>query len=314
MNPGLAGQVRGPQPGAEQGPPPELPQLLLLRQFETALLELFAQGKVGGTTHTCLGQEIAPVLVSANLAEADFVFSNHRGHGHYLARYGDVHGLLAEILGREGAPCNGVGGSQHIYRPGYMSTGVQGASLPIALGVAASLKWDGSSAIACAYIGDGTFGEGTVYEALNLASLWQVPLLVVVENNGIAQSTPTTAHMAGTVAARAAAFGVRYSCVQSTDIGTARELVARTVASVRDEQCPSVIEFLAPRLGPHSKGDDTRPAHIMQAAHEADWAPVFESWWPDAFRAAARRQELAVKNAVGDVLDRPLSQWAVPLA
>ncbi|MEU9835849.1 thiamine pyrophosphate-dependent enzyme, partial [Streptosporangium sp. NPDC048047] len=158
-----------------QGPPvawslpvdEDLRLLLLIRHFELALLRLFEAGELSGTTHTCLGQEYIPVALSRLLREDDFVLSNHRGHGHFLARYAEPYGLLAEIMGREGALCAGVGGSQHVYHRRFLSTGVQGESLPVAAGVALALR--GSGALACAYIGDGTWGEGAVYEALNMA-------------------------------------------------------------------------------------------------------------------------------------------------
>jgi len=121
-------------------PDDELELLLLIRHFELELLDLYGRGELNGTTHTCLGQEYVPVAVSGLLRDGDFILSNHRGHGHYLARYRDPHGLLAEIMGRDGAICEGVGGSQHIRREGYLSTGVQGESLPVAAGIALHLK------------------------------------------------------------------------------------------------------------------------------------------------------------------------------
>lgn len=181
----------------------DLGLLLLIRHLELALLRLFAAGQVGGTVHTCLGQEHVPVALAA-LVAGGMVFSNHRGHGHYLAHTGDPQGLLAEILGREGAPCHGVGGSQHLRSGGFRSTGVQGQNLPVAVGAALHAARNSADGLATVYIGDGTFGEGAVYEALNLAALWQVPLLVVAENNGIAQSTPVERAMAGTIAGRLA--------------------------------------------------------------------------------------------------------------
>src|SRR5439155_21578707 len=166
----------------------DLELLLLIRHFETRLLELFAEGKLNGTTHACLGQEYVPVAVRRLLADDDYVFSNHRGHGHYLARFADSHGLLADIIGRHGAVLHGVGGSQHIFRDTYLSTGVQGESLPVAVGVALHLKKEGRGRLAAAFIGDGTWGEGAVYEALNMAQLWRVPLRVLGVKEGIAQS------------------------------------------------------------------------------------------------------------------------------
>lgn len=157
----------------------DLKLLLLIRHFELKLLTLFEQGALNGTTHTCIGQEYVPVALRTLVTSRDFVFSNHRGHGHYLARYQDPHGLLAEIMGREGAICRGTGGSQHILRDAYLSTGVQGQSMPVAAGMALHLQRTEPGALACVYIGDGTWGEGAVYEALNLAALWRLPLLAL---------------------------------------------------------------------------------------------------------------------------------------
>ncbi|MEU0560536.1 thiamine pyrophosphate-dependent dehydrogenase E1 component subunit alpha [Dactylosporangium sp. NPDC006015] len=281
---------------------PDRAAMLLIRHFETALLDLFARGELSGTTHTCLGQEYVPVAVSGLLGPDDHVLSNHRGHGHYLARFDDPEGLLAEIMGRAGAVCHGVGGSQHIHRRGYLSTGVQGESLPVAAGLALHLRRHRQGALACAYIGDGTWGEGAVYEALNIAALWRLPLLVVVEHNGIAQSTPTGHAMAGTVAGRAAAFGLAHTLVTATDPARIRAELAPFVAGVRDG-APLIVEFRTPRLGPHSKGDDTRPAD--QVAALADWYPAVAAAAPDLDRAQRDR----VARVVAEVSARPPAEW-----
>jgi pyruvate dehydrogenase E1 component alpha subunit len=203
----------------------DLELMLSIRHFELTLLDLFALGKITGTTHTCLGQEYIPVALRTEIDHDDYVFSNHRGHGHYLARFGDRHGLLAEIMGREGAVCNGVGGSQHILRDRYLSTGVQGESVPVAVGAALHLKHTEPGQIAVVHIGDGTWGKGAVYEGLNMAALWHLPLVLVVEHNGIAQSTPTTAHLAGSIEGRARAFGIEHQLVTGNDLAAIRALL-----------------------------------------------------------------------------------------
>ena len=283
----------------------DLESMLVIRHFELAVLDLYAGGEISGTTHTCLGQEYIPVAVSGLLREEDHVFSNHRGHGHYLARYHDVDGLLAEILGREGAICSGVGGSQHIHRPGYLSTGVQGESLPVATGVALHLKRTAPGALACVYIGDGTWGEGAVYESLNLASLWRLPLLVVVENNGIAQSTPTTSALAGTIAGRVQGFGLPHLAVAATDIGEIRAALAEGIEAVRGGQ-PLVVEFATHRVGPHSKGDDSRDEQALAFARAHDWYEHRESDGFDEADAAARAY---VADVIEQVRARPLARW-----
>ncbi|WP_327692526.1 thiamine pyrophosphate-dependent dehydrogenase E1 component subunit alpha [Streptomyces sp. NBC_00459] len=287
----------------------DLELLLLIRHFERKLLELFEAGQLNGTTHTCLGQEYIPVALRTLLAEADYVFSNHRGHGHYLARFNDPHGLLAEIMGREGAVCQGVGGSQHILRGRYLSTGVQGESMPVAVGTALHLKREGSNNLAAVFLGDGTWGEGSVYEALNMASLWQVPLLVLVENNGIAQSTPTGVQLAGSIAGRAAAFGVRHQLVRTQDLDEIRAELGPAVTRVRDTAEPLVVEFLTQRLGPHSKGDDTRPAEEVDLAAERDWYRRYAAEIPDRLGLCDIRQREFVEQVVKEVAARPLSTW-----
>ncbi|WP_031162972.1 thiamine pyrophosphate-dependent dehydrogenase E1 component subunit alpha [Streptosporangium roseum] len=286
----------------------DLELLLQVRHFELKLLELYGRGELNGTTHTCLGQEYVPVALRPLLGPDDHVFSNHRGHGHYLSTFRDPHGLLAEIMGREGAVCGGVGGSQHIHRDRYMSTGVQGESLPVAAGVALHLKRTEPGTLACVYIGDGTWGEGAVYEALNLAALWELPLLVVVENNGIAQSTPTASQMAGSVGGRAAAFGIRHHLVVSADVNEIRAVLAPLVAEVRQAR-PLVVEFVTHRLGPHSKGDDIRPAGAVQAARDNDWYGRYAHDHPDQFHRLDGLVRAEIQAIADEVAARPPSRW-----
>ena len=286
----------------------DLDLLLMIRNFELALLDLFAKGELNGTTHTCLGQEYVPVAL-APLLRNDFVFSNHRGHGHYLARFADPAGLLAEIMGREGAVCAGVGGSQHIYRDGYLSTGVQGQSLPVAVGVALHFKRTGQHRVAVAHVGDGTWGEGAVYEALNMATLWRVPLLVVVEHNGIAQSTPTEAQLAGTIADRARAFGLAHHEVRTADVDAIRAELSPVVTRVRHHHEPAVVEFHTIRLGPHSKGDDTRSAAELAELRDREWSAVYSRCFPDQYAAADALAHERIADLVADVSARPPSTW-----
>lgn len=289
----------------------DLRSLLLIRHFEQALLRLFAAGELQGTVHTCLGQEYVPVALQPLLRE-DFVLSNHRGHGHYLARYEDPGGLLAEILGREGAVCGGVGGSQHVHRDRFLSTGVQGESLPVGCGVALRAKRRGRSEIVVVHIGDGTWGEGAVYEALNIAALWRLPILVVVEHNGIAQSTPTEVQMAGTIAGRAAAFGIEHLRVDSIDVNEIRRVLDEPVGRVRDESRPLVVEFRTHRVGPHSKGDDTRPSEVAGHARRNDWYRLYPASAPDQFRESDRDRSRLVERLVREVMARPLAGWEAP--
>jgi acetoin:2,6-dichlorophenolindophenol oxidoreductase subunit alpha len=305
------GETETAPPSASRGVLSELADedlklALLIRNFERKLLDLFEQGQLNGTTHTCLGQEYVPVALRPLLNLEDFVFSNHRGHGHYLARYGDPRGLLAEIMGRTGAVCGGVGGSQHILRDRYLSTGVQGQSLPVATGMALALKRSSPGHLACAYVGDGTWGEGAVYEALNIAQLWRVPLVVTVENNGIAQSTATEVQMAGTIEGRCKGFDIRYERIESADINDIRYRLKPLFQSVRKFVHPLVIEFRTSRLGPHSKGDDTRPAEELEAVRQHDWCLRYSTEFPEQFARCDDEMRAQVDQVADEVAALPL--------
>jgi acetoin:2,6-dichlorophenolindophenol oxidoreductase subunit alpha len=289
--------------------PADLDLMLLIRHFELALLNLFDAGELFGTTHTCLGQEYIPVALRPLLGGDDYVLSNHRGHGHYLARFADPHGLLAEIMGREGAVCRGVGGSQHILRGRYLSTGVQGQSAAVAVGTALHLRRSGSDGLSAVYVGDGTWGEGVLYEALNMARLWQLPLLVIVEHNGIAQSTPTWQQMAGTVAGRAAAFEVEHTRITSLDVNEIRAVLAPIVSNLRSQHRPVVVEFATHRVGPHSKGDDTRDTRVIAHARANDWYRLYPARFPDGFAEHDDRARLRIAEVVAEVRDRPPATW-----
>ncbi len=289
--------------------PATLEKLLLIRHFEELLLSYFQAGKLNGTTHTCLGQEYIPAAVMPLLRDADFVFSNHRGHGHYLARFDDPQGLLAEIMGREGAVCHGVGGSQHIRRSRYFSTGVQGESLPVAVGAALQLKREGQGALAMPFIGDGTWGQGAVYEALNMAALWRVPLAVIVENNHIAQSTPRALNLAGTIEGRVRAFGIEYLRCTGHDVEALRRQISPALARVRDSSNPLVIEFETERLGSHSKGDDTRDAAHLEDLRLRSWHAHYQAAFPKLFTEADARVRRRLDAVVEKLENAPPSRW-----
>ena len=188
----------------------EFEKAILIRRCEERLLELYNEGKLNGTVHTCIGQEFSGVAISKFLLPQDFVVSNHRGHGHYISRTGDLSGFFAELMGKIGGCSGGIGGSQHFYNKNYLSNGIQGGMTPIAAGVGLANKIKNKNAVAVAYIGDGTLGEGVFYETLNLASLWKIPIIFVLEINGIAQTTNNKQSISGSVEGRAKAFGIRH--------------------------------------------------------------------------------------------------------
>jgi TPP-dependent pyruvate/acetoin dehydrogenase alpha subunit len=243
---------------------------VLIRKFETRLLELFSAGKLFGTTHTYVGQEATAVSSITQLNDRDIVFSNHRCHGHYLVRNDDPEGLLAEIMGKEHGVCSGRGGSQHLCRGNFFSNGIQGGYLPNALGMAFAEKYHDSGTIVVAFIGDGTLGEGAVYETLNLASLWQVPLLIVVENNRYAQTTPIERNLAGSIVKRVEAFDILVDEIESNDVAELYPIFGAAIDYVRNNSKPFVQVVHTYRLNAHSKGDDFRDVEEIDRWRKKD--------------------------------------------
>jgi pyruvate dehydrogenase E1 component alpha subunit len=213
-------------------------------------------------------------------------------------------------MGREGAVCHGVGGSQHVYRQrSFLSTGVQGESLAVAAGVAFHFKRYGRTEVALVYVGDGTWGEGIVYESLNLAALWQLPLVVVVENNRIAQSTPITMQMAGSIEGRVRAFGIEYERVSISDINAIRQHLAVQFERSRHRRSPLVIEFETFRLGPHSKGDDTRTHAQIEDVRRRDVVTRYAAHFPEQHAEAQASVDREMDAVVKDLLGRGPSTW-----
>lgn len=243
---------------------------MLIRKTEELLLRLFSQGLLSGTTHTCLGQEICAMSVVRALSHPkDVVLSNHRNHGHFLTYSGDFAGLIGEIMGRASGVCGGIGGSQHIAFRRFHSNGVQGGMTGIGVGEALALQRRNEDGIVAIIVGDGTLGQGLLYESLNLASVWGVPALFVVENNGIAQTTPTAATVGGSIEGRGKAFGLDTWQLDDSEPGF-MERAETVVNEVRLRRKPGFLVIETRRLGPHSKGDDMRAPADLSAIRARD--------------------------------------------
>jgi TPP-dependent pyruvate/acetoin dehydrogenase alpha subunit len=232
--------------------------MLLIRRFEERLLDEFSAGRLVGTTHAYIGQEADAAGIFSELSPEDVIFSNHRCHGHFLAYGGDLYRLAAELMGKATGLVGGRGGSQHIQWKNFYSNGIQGGIVPVATGMALAEKASGSGNIVVAFLGDGTLGEGVVYESLNIASLWSLPILFVVENNRYAQTTPISLALAGSIPARFSAFGIETWERDTSDVREIAQAAGEAIKYVRGSIRPAGLILHTYRFAAHSKGDDVR--------------------------------------------------------
>lgn len=237
-----------------------LRKAVLVRKFEQKLLDLFSEGKLNGTVHTCVGQELIPVVIADYVTPDDMVFSNHRGHGHFIAHCGREAELMQEILGRRDGVSSGIGGSQHLRADNFLSNGIQGGLAPVAAGHA----FANTNGISVCYVGDGTLGEGQFYEALVLSGIFSSQVMYVIENNGYAQSTKTSSIIKGGLKARFEGFGLSYYCADVWDLDNLSSVVQKAVDNTRKGN-PTILEVDCYRLNSHSKGDDNRFEEEIEA-------------------------------------------------
>lgn len=227
-----------------------------IRAFEEQTTKLFAEGAVKGTAHSYIGQEAVAAAVSANLREDDYMASNHRGHGHCIAKGADLNLMVAELMGRENGYCGGLGGSMHIadLSLGILgANGVVGATMPLATGAALTVKLRGGDQVVVAFFGDGASNQGTFHECANLASIWKLPILFICENNQYALTTSyrdTTS--AKQISDRAVGYAMPGVTIDGNDAGEVYAVVGEAVERARAGEGPSLIECMTYRWGQHS--------------------------------------------------------------
>jgi 2-oxoisovalerate dehydrogenase E1 component len=276
---------------------------LTIRTVEEKFLSLFSEGKLNGTVHTCVGQEFSALAFAGQLQKKDFVFSNHRCHGHYIAFTGDVRGLLAELLGKASGTCGGIGSSQHLCNSNFFSNGIQGGIVPVAAGYALANKLKKNGAIGCVFIGDGTLGEGVLYETMNIISKWEIPLLIVCENNFYAQSTHQSINLAGDILQRAAAFGIRTGSGTTDEPELLMEQAAEAISFVRDQSKPLFFLVETYRLNPHSKGDDNREMEEIALYRQKDFLEIFRNEEPAYNETYQKEISSEVNNWVEEIIE-----------
>lgn len=299
-------------------------EAILIRLVEQKFIDLFSQGKMNGTVHTCVGQEFSAAAVAGQLTELDWVTSNHRCHGHFISKTKNWQGLIDELMGLDSGVCRGVGSSQHLYANGFMSNGPQAALVPVATGIALHNKINGLSGIAVSFIGEGTLGEGVLYEALNLAALYQVPQLVVCENNFYSQSTPQECGVAGVLIDRPKAFGIKTFDANTWDVAGLYSVAKEAIEYVRAGN-PAFLVIRTYRLNPHSKGDDNRNPEEISFFKDRDILNnlLKEKVWEDFSTEIARNIEthitaasnkfLEFKDYVKDQLPRKITAKLLPV-
>jgi acetoin:2,6-dichlorophenolindophenol oxidoreductase subunit alpha len=281
--------------------------MLLIRRFEEHLLDLFETGQLVGTTHCYIGQEANAAGVINHLDDRDVIFSNHRCHGHFLAYADDPQILAAELMGRASGVVAGRGGSQHICHHNFYTNGVQGGIVPAATGMALAEKVKGTGAVTVVFIGDGTLGQGVVYESLNMASLWSAPILFVVENNRWAQSTPVERELAGDMVRRGEAFGIDAGQIDSTDAEALYEHFAHIIDKVRTTSRPHFEVIHTYRLCHHSKSDDMRPEDEIARFRGDEPLPKLRARLDEeTAKAIEARVQIRVEQAFANAAAAPL--------
>jgi 2-oxoisovalerate dehydrogenase E1 component len=271
---------------------------LRIRKVEEKFLELFSHGKLNGTVHTCVGQELSALAFAGQLKKKDFVFSNHRCHGHYIAFTGDTYGLLAELLGKKSGTCGGIGSSQHLCHNNFFSNGIQGGIVPVAAGYALGNKLKKNNSIGTVFIGDGTLGEGALYETMNIISKWNIPLLIVCENNFYAQSTPQSINLAGDILSRPAAFGIKTFKGNTWNPDSLFQDAREAIEYVREEGAPAFFLVDTYRLNAHSKGDDDRDIEELKSFQLKDFLNKFSTEEPEYFKMYMNVIDLEIDGMV----------------
>lgn len=234
-------------------------KMVLIRKFEMCASKLFAQNKLPGFLHLYVGEEAVATGVCSALEVTDYITSTHRGHGHLIAKGGDVKKMMAELFAKETGYCKGKGGSMHISDrdKGILgANGIVGAGIPIATGAAFASKYKGDGRVAVSFFGDGAANRGTFHEALNMAAAFKLPAVFVCENNLFAISVCARYHMAiSDISDRAAAYGMPGYSIDGNDVELVYETTKAAVERARRGEGPTLIECKTWRHRGHYEGD-----------------------------------------------------------
>jgi len=281
--------------------------MALIRAFETRVAELYRDGEIPGFVHTSLGQEAVAAGVGRSLQDDDYVATTHRGHGHCLARGMEVDSMMAELFARGAGICHGKGGSMHIADPrkGLLgANAIVGASLPLAVGAGMSSKHLKQGRVAVAFFGEGAVNQGAFHEAVNLAAIWDLPVVLVCENNIYAEfSDSRTLTRVPAVVDRCSAYGVEAQAVDGNDVVAVAALTAEAAARCRDGKGPFLIEAETYRWHGHYEGDSQpyKPEDEIDAWRERDPLEVSAARLTAGGEASAEELEQIRAAALAEV-------------
>jgi pyruvate dehydrogenase E1 component alpha subunit len=295
-------------------------QMLKIRLFEEAVNQLYLGAKMPGLAHLYIGQEAVAVGVCEALRKDDYITSTHRGHGHCLAKGANVDKMFAELLGKVDGYCRGKGGSMHIADQDTGNLGanaIVGGSAGIATGAAMSAKMRGSGQVAVCFFGEGALGQGLLYEVMNMASLWKLPVIYVCENNQYNEYTNYRETTAGEVTERAKAFGMAAETIDGQDIHLVHATSLRLAERARAGHGPAFLQCQTYRFHGHHVGDIDRAYYRPKKEEEewrsrrdpigllADWLQKSEMADRKLLEGIDNEIQTQVKNAVEFALNAP---------
>lgn len=288
--------------------------MLKIRKFETRAKELFAEGKIPGFVHLYLGEEAVGTGACANLKDDDYITSTHRGHGHIIAKGGNLDNMMAELFGRETGYCKGKGGSMHIAdaTKGILgANGIVGAGHNIAVGAGLAIQHKKSGQVCVCFFGDASTNQSTFHEALNLASVWKLPVVFICENNGYGISVSQARHQAITdVSVRASSYNVPGVTVDGNDVFAVYEAVGEAVSRARKGQGPTLIECKTYRYRGHFEGDMTvyRSQEELEEWLKKDPIPRVEKYLVE--NSIMTQKEIEDEYALVDGMVKKAEQFA----
>jgi pyruvate dehydrogenase E1 component alpha subunit len=285
-----------------------------IREFEERLHTEFATGEIPGFVHLYAGEEAIAAGVCAHLGDDDYIASTHRGHGHAIAKGCDVKAMMKEIYGKRGGLCKGKGGSMHIadLDVGMLgANGIVGGGPPLVCGVGLSAKVRGTRQVGISFTGDGGSNQGTFLESLNLAAVWHLPCVFVIENNGYAESTSNNFHQSGIdVAKRADGFGLPGVVVDGHDFFAVYEAAGEAIARARSGGGPSLLECKTNRYYGHFEGDQQTyrgPGEVERIRAERDCLEAFRKRVTSAGLAEGSDLD-AIDVEVGTLVDEAVAE------